>query len=109
MIVIVKLSARRYIAVETQKYESAWTSGMRCPEGYGLITAGGTIIAGPGPHLDVMLAAQEYAGRECPDKIIAYEMWKDIENERHARIKELNKGLGLGAAVLTRKRGDDQL
>ena len=109
MIVFVQVSPRRWIAIETVKYENAWYSAHGATtkrEAHGLIYQTGERIAGPLGWGDCVRAASAYAEHHCPEKIIPYTQWEQIEHGRQERIKDANRGLGLGA-VLTRKAGDD--
>lgn len=111
MIVFVKITPRRYIALDTQKYESAWRNvapGMNPPirpTSEGLIYASGTLIA-KGDWTTVERAAVAYAQQYTPEKILTYEVWETQQLARQARVRELNRGLGLGA-VLSRPKGDE--
>ena len=76
MIVIVKVTPRRYIAVDTTYEETGWRStaeGHRRGNGY--IYASGTLIAGPADWTTVDNAAYKAAEHGC-GQILTADQWE---------------------------------
>ena len=111
MLVTVKVSPRRYLTIETTKYEDSWyaVSEAYAPtaERKGLSYACGTIIAGPGDWSSVIKKTIEHATQNTPQKIITLETHEAAQKARSTRIREANKALGLGA-VRSRVSGDEE-
>jgi hypothetical protein len=95
MIVLVKLSARRYLAIDAPRQESAWTSIEVRPwaehDDDGFVYSRADIIAGPA-DLDTCYAAMAKHAAE-KKALVRYADWKQIEQERSDALKQANADL----------------
>lgn len=111
MIVFVKVSPRRWLALDCPKYESGWRSTHRgrqpdAPAGTeeGILYATADIIAGPADWTTVEQAAIQHARDASPGKIVSAAQWDVIQKHRGEQLKALNqrirdRGLGIGAVL----------
>jgi hypothetical protein len=95
MIVLVKISARRYVAIDTPKHESAWTTisvrGWAERDDDGVIYGRGDLIAGPA-DLDTCYAAM--AKRAAENKaLVRIADWERLQKERADALREANAAL----------------
>jgi hypothetical protein len=92
MIVLVKLSARRYIVIDAPRQESAWTTiavrawAGRTDDGY--VYGRGDVIAGPA-DIDTCYAAMAKHAAESKSLVPNAE-WERLQTERAAALREAN-------------------
>lgn len=91
MIVIVKVSARRWIVIDSPKYEHAWRSTAGQQREHGYIYASGTLVAGPADWQTCDRAAHIYA--EHAGKIRTAAEWEITQQERAEQLRQANEQL----------------
>lgn len=91
MIIFVRMSERRHLAIETNAIEEAWRSAGNYAkkDDEGVVYAFGEIIAGPASYEIVTAAMSMHA--LCSNALMPYMEWQKILKERSDRIDAINK------------------
>jgi hypothetical protein len=92
MIVLVKLSARRYVVIDTPHYESAWTTnavrGWAQAEDDGVVYASGNLIAGPADITTCYAAMAKHAAEN--KALVRHAEWEHLQQVRADAVKAAN-------------------
>jgi hypothetical protein len=93
MIVLIRLTARRYLAIDAPTQAEAWTSLGRSSTGGtdGVTYARGDIIAGPADIDTIYAAMFEHA--RAANKLVPIATWEQHQKEHADALKDLNRQL----------------